>query len=438
MLYCFTDTNIFLEFRPVTEIKWLNELNTSSVCLMVTSAVVRELDKHKAGNNNRLRKRARKRIAFLEGLDTSTDNEIQSGVTLQFDLAEPKPGTITDNNLSSDFPDDVLIAKAIEFKAQHPAANVAMISDDATVRLKARGYDLIVPTLSEDCRLPHEIDPLEKEIRELRNELLKRQNRQPNLRFGFIGENGKIEGHFRTAICFEENLISEDELSQAIEKKRKELKYPRRHTNSSTGIYAVDYDIIGATQEQVDVYRDEVREFLAGSYRSYLYQNSLYRVFHISAIKVPLVLENSGSFPARGIEIALTISGVREILSGKPTQFDYPASPVYPTARQSSQILSNLGYSIGPDFRSNWVVVQGTESDMWFIEESDISSARVAQCYFDQLTHNKRTGLDDLFLIVDQPEKFPASVSISFEIIAENVIDKITEQLTVIIDELPP
>ena len=438
MLYCFLDTNIFEEFKPIQEIKWLNELGTTEVCMVVTSVVVRELDKHKAGNNNRLRKRARNAISFLKRLDRTKDSEIRPDVLLRFDLSEPTRNTLDENNLFSDVNDDLLIAKAIEFSDSHETDQVTILTNDASVQFKAEGYGLGVPELSEDYRLPHEINPLEKENRELRNELLKLRNRQPSLRLGFFGADEKIEGHFRTAIRFEENLKSEDELSQAIEKKRKELKYPRRHPNSSTGIYAVDYDILGATQEQVDVYRDEVREFLAGSYRRYLYQNSLHRVFLISAIKLPLILENSGSVPARGIEIALKTTDAREVLSGEPAQFDYPTSPVYPTARLGSQIISNLGYSIRPDFRSNLVIVAGTESDLWSFADSDTSSARVAQCYFDQLTHNKRTGLNELFLIVDQPAKFPACISVSYEVIAENVIDKISGQLTVIIDEFSP
>ena len=93
MLYCFLDTNIFHEFKPITEINWVKELGTSKVCLIVTSVVVQELDKHKGGNNNRLKKRAGKWTAFLEKLDVGVDNELRHNVTLRFDLSEPRQGT---------------------------------------------------------------------------------------------------------------------------------------------------------------------------------------------------------------------------------------------------------------------------------------------------------------------------------------------------------
>ena len=37
MLYCFLDTNIFLEFRPLKDIPpWCKALNSAEVCLVVT------------------------------------------------------------------------------------------------------------------------------------------------------------------------------------------------------------------------------------------------------------------------------------------------------------------------------------------------------------------------------------------------------------------
>ena len=58
---------------------------------------------------------------------------------------------------------------------------LSLISDDATVRLKARGFSLIVPILSDEYRLEHVSDPLVKENQELRIELLKLRNTQPKL-----------------------------------------------------------------------------------------------------------------------------------------------------------------------------------------------------------------------------------------------------------------
>ncbi len=438
MLYCFLDTNIFLEFKPMTEIKWLKELSTTKVCLIITSVVVRELDEHKRGNSNRLRKRAQKALVFIENLNRESYTEISPNVTLRRDLAEPKRDTFDDNNLSPYVADDVLIAKAIEFENQNKTANVAVLSEDRAVRLKADGYNLAVPKLSRDYRLEHEPDPLVKENRELRNENFRLQNTQPKLRLGFLEADGKVVKHLHSSVHFEENLISESQLNQKIKDKQNELKYPRKRTGSKTGIFALDYDTLGVSKEQVDVYREQVREYLAGSYRSYVYQNSLFRVFRISAVKVPLYLENSGSFPAQGIEILLKIKDARVVLPGSPAQFDYPQAPMYPSPVpiMSSSLSS---YMIGgrTEFNSNRVNVLGIESDLWNVEDNDVSDGYLVRCYLSKLNHNKTIDLDELYLIVDEPENASAktSITIEFEIIAENVIDKLAKQLVVIINE---
>ena len=433
MLYCFLDTNIFEEFQPIEQIKWLSELRATSVCLVVTSVVVGELDKHKSGNSNRLRKRARRSITFLKGLDRQSDNLICENVTLRFDLSEPKRDTLDAQNLSANVNDDLLIAKAVEFSNRHKTDHVAIVTDDTVVQFKAEGFGLTVPVLSEEYRLPHEVDPLVKENRELRNELLRRQNRQPKLSLGFPGSDGKIQRDLQTEIRFKENLISGDELTQAIEKKRKELEYPRKHQSLTARVYAVDYDILGATQREVDADHEEVREFLAGAYRSYLYQNSLHKVFLTSAIRIPLILENRGSAPARGIEVTLRTFYARKVLSGKPDLFECPAPP-----RQSTQRWAHERFLYSPpDYRSNSISEPGTDSYLWAIEESVDSSAYIANCYIDQLTHHKANELDELFVIIDRPAKFPARIEISYEIIAENVIDKISGHLTVIVNEVP-
>lgn len=436
MLYCFLDTNIFLEFRPITEINWVKELNTSSVCLVVTSVVIREMDKHKSGSSNRLRKRARRSLTHLENLDVKTDNEIRDGVSLRFDLSEPKQATLESNNLSAYVPDDILLAKVIEFRAEHRSTDVAIVSDDRTVRLKARGYDLDVPALSDDYRLPHEIDPLEQENRELRNELLRLRNRQPKLSIGFRGADQQTRECIRRAVRFEDDLISEASLNETIEQKRNELQLPREIAEVCAELQAVPDDSPMSLSTRVRKYQEHVSEYLEGSFRAYVYQKSLHRVFLVSSIRVPLTLENSGTIPARGIELTLRIEDIRELLSGKPDLFEYPVPPRQPTWRPTHNDYLLNGAS---DYcQSNLISAPGTDSDLWVIEESEASSAKVAKCYFEQFTHHKLKRLDELFLIADKPAKFPATVEISFEIIAENVIEKITGQLTVVINEFAP
>ena len=143
MLYCFLDTNIFLEFRPLKDIPWCKELNTTEISLVVTSVVMRELDKHKSSSNRRKSKRAKDALRFLENADVKDISEISKNVSLCFVRHEPKRATLEANNLSTSVPDDLLIARAIEFASASESHTVAVVSGDFGVRLKARDYDFV-------------------------------------------------------------------------------------------------------------------------------------------------------------------------------------------------------------------------------------------------------------------------------------------------------
>ena len=339
MLYCYLDTNIFHEFKPITEIDWLQELDTSEVCLLVTSIVVQELDKHKAGNNNRLKKKARKWIAFLEGLDDRTDNELRQNVALRFDLSEPKDGTFNECNLSASVADDRLLAKALEFATQNKSDKVAVVSEDAAVRLKARGYDLYVPTLSEVYRLDQEADPLVQENRELKNKLLKLENSQPKLLLGFRDSMGDIAKVLHISNSFAHQLLGDAELNILIQKKRDKLEYveERKPIDQSYASSVVDLSVFRKTitQSQIDKYNEEVEEYLQ-DYRDYRLQESRVSVFPHQSIDLDPVLQNEGATPARNVEVRLFVHGSSEIdvLAEVPKLSPFePRPPVRPEPR---------------------------------------------------------------------------------------------------------
>ena len=52
-----------------------------------------------------------------------------------------------------------------------------------------------------------------------------------------------------------------------------------------------------------------------------------------------------------------------------------------------------------------------------------------------KLMHHRSIELEDHYLIIDKPDKFPHCFTIEFEVIAENLIDKVTGELQIIINE---
>ncbi len=441
MLYCFLDTNIFHEFKPITEIDWVNEMGTSEVCLVVTSVVVQELDKHKSGNNSRLKKKARKWTAFLENLDVRSDNEIRRNVTLRLDLSEPKENTFHEYNLSANVADDRLLAKAIEFAKQNESDNVAVISDDSAVRLKARGHNLIVPTLSENNRLEHESDPVIQELNQLRIEIARLQNTQPKLRLGFRDAIGNLSNLLHTNNDFSMSLISKAELDNLIKSKRDKLQYLREER-------PLDNDLLSAfastalfskvvTGSQIDQYYCKLEEYLE-HYRDYLLDSSLAHVFPHRSIQLNLFLMNEGSIPAQNVEIRLEVQGSGNVLFHVPEVPPYePSPPAKPKPRSLSDInpflpgnLAALDYGIGgfdADLGPPW--------EEWTCED-DSSGLNWYEYGIKKLQHHRSRDLEPLYLWFHECDDFPVTAGVKYEVTADNVVDMLTGNLTVIVNQV--
>lgn len=440
MIYCYLDTNIFQEFQPITQIKWLKELNATNVCLVVTSVVVGELDKHKTGNNNRLRKRARKSISFLKSLDRQTDNQICPNVKLRFDLVEPMRDTLDEHNLSADVKDDLLIAKALEFRITHKSDKVAVLTDDAVVQFKAEGYGLHVPVLSEDLRLPHAIDPLEKENQEIRHELLRLQNSQPKLALGFRDSTGTLVNFLKASNEFSKHLISDTELDDLIQSERDALRYERdeRPTNVQriSNITGSALFTRGVTNGQIEEYNDKIEDFME-DYRNYRIDISVARVFSHRSIEIDLILKNEGSTPAKNVEVRLYVNGSREILLKVPEVPPYePSPPAKPVPwspfelDQSSILLPRFDMGLEDiDYGRPW--------EEW-TRETDNSGAAWFEYGIKKLQHHRSLDLETLYLLFRKCEEFPATVNVRYEVTADNMVDMLSRNLTIVVNKNPP
>lgn len=58
MQFLFVDSNIFLQCRPVHELDWDRLVGCEELTLLIPSAVLVELDKHKSDGNSRRAQRA--------------------------------------------------------------------------------------------------------------------------------------------------------------------------------------------------------------------------------------------------------------------------------------------------------------------------------------------------------------------------------------------
>ena len=431
MLYCILNTNIFLEFRPITEIAWLKELSAADVCLVVTSVVTRELDKHKSGSSNRLRKRARRTLAHLDSLDVKIDSEIRDGVLLRFDLAEPILATLESYNLSSNVSDDLLLAKTIEFRTQHPSSDIAILSDDRTVRFKARGHDLDVPELSGDYRLPHEIDPIEQENRELKNELLKLQNERPNLEIGFETDNRKLVRFSHADVSISAEYISELEVKSDIDRQRSEILRKSEIDESHVGRHASF--LRDMTWTDTFEYGDYVESWLARKYAPFLRARSFHDVFHKRSIPVDLTIQNTGLGTAEGLNITLKISGDWRLEFESP---DEPAHPGEPAPRDQWRSSQESVYTESLSDLSKLKIKKTNPANPIITRQVELNEPqmKIVRNSISRIRPDESLRLYPLFMFATNSECIPKNFAIEYEILKDNPGPKQMGQLSVVVN----
>lgn len=427
MLYCFLDTNIFLEFRPLNEILWCKELNSAEVCLVVTSVVMRELDKHKSSKRRRKSKRAQDALRFLENTDVSGNHEICQNVSLHFERPEPLQDTLDANNLSTSVPDDILIAKAIEFAAVNQSHTVAVVSGDFGVRLKARGVNLCVPILDK-FRLVPETDPLVKENQELRNELQKLQNARPKLEFGFRDEDGSTTRVLKLERGKFDTLTSEEEIQEAIRTECDLHKDPWNRQNNEFDLPRFWLNM--PTSDLAREYRNDVDRWLNNDFRNYLIRISRYRACKSQNIVLPLLLKNTGSAPAEGTRVDIRVRGCRAILDEMPVEPAMPDAPnpadyvgYNPNAKRYVYFAGGGGAA--------WNQTQFNETPL----ELDTGVEHQLRFPVEKILHHDSYELGDHVAVIDKPPRYPFVIELEYQVITENHPEKLEGVLKVIIKQ---
>jgi rRNA-processing protein FCF1 len=192
-LSAFLDTNTFLHFPRLDQLDWPELLQATDVLLIISPVVIRELNRHKDfPTSTKTRERAATALRILDKWsDESSPVLIRKFVELQFRVQDPLI-EFAAFNLSREISDDHLIATILEHRSGADQGPILLVTADLGLKLKAKTHQIPVFQLPANLRLPDEVLPEEKKLRELEIELKRLRNRVPRVQLAFANHEQRL------------------------------------------------------------------------------------------------------------------------------------------------------------------------------------------------------------------------------------------------------
>lgn len=429
-LHVLLDTNTLLHFKIPTEIDWPALTGRSSVVLVVTFALIRELERHKNfGATQRLRTKARNAVGWVEkALSATAHPPLPKSVAIKMMPREPL-GDFVAMGLDRNQQDDYFIASLLEYDAND--AEKTIVSNDLGVRLKAQARGFAPFQLPEDLRLPEEPDPTERERDELRRELAKHQNRMPKVALSFSNDDELVT---RQVVILPRpaDYPAVASLEEIIE--RHPLKAVPDYSPSDDESHSRPFDLskldqyLAPTRRQLERANEELNEFY-GSYERFLSLRDAWISGACRQFRVKLWLHNSGTDPATDAYTALYLpNGVFASLEG-----DLPKPPKMPEAPRRLDLMEEIPRS-NSKLTLPYIPNVGSQSNNGrpILHDRGIVTFDVPS-----LTHGLRFSFRPFYLVFLGRDE-PASFGVEYSIVCNETIQKTRGRLDFIVDYKAP
>lgn len=181
MKYLFLDTNVYLHYNDFEQIVWKSLLR-DDVTIAVPYKVIGEIDKKKDQDRGKIQKRAKKVSSRLSEIFLQCDTS--SIPVVEVDDA---PSFVFDNNnLMHEIADDCIIASALN--ANYDNSDIVIVSGDNGILMKAKRRGLGFYKMPDSLLLSEELSEEEKQIKRLKQDLFKYENRRPDPLIEFDNE----------------------------------------------------------------------------------------------------------------------------------------------------------------------------------------------------------------------------------------------------------
>ena len=438
MQFLFVDSNLFLQCRPLQDLDWDCLVGRDEVTLLVPSAVLAELDKHKSDGNSRRAQRARRALQFLDSILEAPDDTVIVRTTPVKVIAQFAPEVSGDASTSND---DSILFEVAEMRRTHGNQAVGLVTHDTNLKVKAKRKGLRFFPVPDEWLLAPEPDERDKRVRQLEEEvaLLKRQT--PIIEITLDGRQ-EIE-----LVVPSYEPLAQGTVNRLVEAMT--AKFPIKTDFSLTsserllsaggiGMFRLhppaDWEIAKYQNEEYPKWEQSLRgqiEQLHSSLR-----------FRDATADIRLLIANNGTVPGEHVHIAIRVS--EGFLNVNPKHYDKllerlltrPRAPNAPQPRQSSLAgLGNLSELSGftPPYLPK-IPIRHMRDEFYRKAGNDVDTEWVWEC------ENMRHG--------GPPEKFPFRVGMNaqsqpsgglmvVEVSAENLPKAAVNQFRIKISNVP-
>jgi PIN domain len=309
----FADTNLFLQCKALPQINWVEVTAGQDIAVLVPAAVQREIDRLKGDGNGRRALRARTANSILRTILRSADEEkvLRDGDPRVVLRIAPKPAERRlYQELDLQWPDDQIVAEALDYRAEHPLDTVRVLSGDTGILLSAKRSGLEAVEIPDAWLLDPEPDRESKQIAELQRRLTALERVHPVL-WVEAQDSAGVRIETLNAEIREFPPLSEETLDRLVEEvctmhpRRDDFKVsPPNPIEVLAGLYRVE---LPKTKE-IENYHNKYQTWVS-NIREFLQRLPAILTDRAGRALLRLIVSNEGAAPATGLLVELAAVG---------------------------------------------------------------------------------------------------------------------------------
>jgi len=410
MKYLVLDTNIYLHFKNFEQIDWKSLMN-DDVTVCVPVRILEEIDKHKDRSRGRIQKRAKALSArfgeiFLQGVTTALPI---------VGMQNPPSTAFDDPQYHKDIGDDWIILSALY--SSYDKADIVIVAYDNGILIKAKNHGLGFFKMPEKLLLKEEPSEEEKQIKELKQQLAKYENRMPKPVLEFSDETSLL------TIEKPKFIDVEAELEQYKAELKASHPYQSTEEPPKTDTRYLFRPIAPSTKEQKEEYNKKLDDFFEKKSNLKMLQLGK-KLLDQRFVKLEFWLSNGGTSSLGDTTVFVTFPDDVKIYNQDSKESFIMEDPEVPVLK------NNLSAAVFADYYSKHADEKTIE--LWSPKKAlDNHEIRFSS---KRLTHMMRQHLqseDDIYIDIGRCGNF----TITWIIVDSELIDPVKGELHVVVKD---